>query len=122
MASLTILFGSDAGKQFILANRPLSIGRDPSRDIQLVDPKVSRKHAMIRREGDTHIVMLVKALNGIQINGQAVQAEATLSEGDEILLGDTVLRYSTCSDAERANSLFDRKAGGRENRDRDTIM
>jgi pSer/pThr/pTyr-binding forkhead associated (FHA) protein len=120
--SLTILFGDQAGKHFVLANRPVSIGRDPTRDIQLVDPKVSRKHAMIRREGDCHIIVAVKALNGIQINGKAIEAESMLSSGDEIVLGDTILQYSDSTGAGKDNAMFDRKSGGRESRDQHTIM
>jgi pSer/pThr/pTyr-binding forkhead associated (FHA) protein len=122
MASLIVIQGSEPGKRFELGNRTLSIGREPARDVQLVDPKVSRKHALIRREGDAYLISSAKALNGIVINGKAVDAEIRLKEGDEILMGDTMLCFTESSDPNVTNAVFARKVVNRDVREKNTIM
>lgn len=122
MASLFILTGEQAGKQFVLANRPLSIGREPGRDIQVVDPKVSRKHAIVRHEGETFYIAPSKALNGIIINGTKIEAETALKDGDEIVVGDTMLQFTLSSDPAASNAVFGRKVAGRDVRDKNTLI
>lgn len=122
MPSLTIVTGENAGKQFVLAKRPLSIGRDPARDIQVVDPKVSRKHAIVRPEGDGHALASAKALNGVVINGREIDAERILADGDRILLGDTELIYALSDDPDRTNALHQRKQVDRKLRENNTLM
>ena len=69
MANLLITAGPNAGKYFPLANRPLSAGRDPARDIQLLDPKVSRKHFVVRKAGDEYIIVPFKSVNAVHETG-----------------------------------------------------
>lgn len=122
MPGLTIMTGEQAGTHFEFASRPLSVGRDPSRDIQVIDPKVSRKHAMIRQEGESYVIMATKALNGVVINGAAVEGETKLTEGDEIQLGDTVLRYGAPGGADVTNAVHHRKNADRNVRENNTLM
>lgn len=122
MASLIVIQGADPGKRFELGNRTLSIGREPARDVQLVDPKVSRKHALIRREGDAYLISSAKALNGVLVNGRAIDAETTLKEGDEIGMGDTLLCFTESSDPKVTNAVFERKVVNRDVRDKRTIL
>jgi len=121
MPSLTILAGNQTNTQFVLGNRTLSIGRDPTRDIQLTDPTVSRKHALLRCEDLTHILTPTRSFNSILINGQPIQHETTLAEGDEITLGQTILRYELNSNDDKTNAVFNRKANGRDLRENNTI-
>lgn len=121
MPCLTIIAGEQSGKQFDLANRPLSIGRDPSRDIQLLDPRVSRKHALLHRAGEGYAITPVKTLNGVRINDAPIEAETTLRDGDRITLGDTVLRYDVSMEQAHANALHERKLADRQRREFKTI-
>jgi pSer/pThr/pTyr-binding forkhead associated (FHA) protein len=122
MASLIVIQGSEPGKRFELGSRTLSIGREPARDVQLVDPKVSRKHALIRREGEVYLISSAKALNGVLVNGKAIDAETKLREGDEIVMGDTLLCFTESSDPNVTNAVFERKVVNRDVRDKRTIM
>lgn len=122
MPSLTIVSGDQAGKQFVLAKRPLSIGRDPTRDIQIVDSRVSRKHAMVRVDGERHVMSPTKALNGVIINGVAIESEAVLSDGDRILLGETELVYAVSDDPNLTNAVHQRKLADRHLREKNTLM
>lgn len=94
MASLNLIKGPQEGKHFELPKRPLSIGREASRDIQIIDPKVSRKHAVIRFEDGNYVIAMASARNGIKINGAKIAEQAVLREGDQITLGDSVLQYT----------------------------
>lgn len=121
MTCLIIVRGESAGRQFELGKRPLSIGRDPARDIQLLDPKVSRKHALLRFDGGEYVIAAAKPRNGLEINGRRLDTETALQDGDEILLGDTLIRYVASSDPDRTNALFGRKAADRDAREAKTI-
>ena len=92
MSSLNIMSGEQNGTHFDLSNRSLSLGREASRDIQIVDPKVSRKHALIKHEDEAFIIKVTEGKNPIQINGRAIQDEATLKEGDLLTIGDMFQR------------------------------
>ena len=81
MSNLTIMIGDQAGITFELKKRPLSVGRDPSRDIQIMDLKVSRKHAVIRKGESGHAIAPTKAMNGLLINGQEIADEYQLQDG-----------------------------------------
>jgi len=105
MASLLIATGSQAGDYYPLAERPLSCGRDPSQDIQLRDPKVSRRHFLIRFADGAYTVRELKSKNGVLLNGQRVR-EAELHDGDEIHVGDTTLIFCTADRPDRPNALF----------------
>jgi pSer/pThr/pTyr-binding forkhead associated (FHA) protein len=122
MPSLTIMIGAQAGTTFELANRALSVGRDPSRDIQITDLKVSRKHAVIRLGETGHAIAPTKAKNGLLINGSEITEETVLSDGDELTLGDTLLRFSLQSSPNFTNAVHNRKIADRNARDANTMM
>ena len=121
MASLVLTSGDTAGKYFPIANRPLSIGRDPARDIQLADPKVSRKHCLIRRRGDDYVIQPFQSVNPVLVNGIEVHAEVVLNEGDEIELGETTLCFRFDDDPNRTNALERRKLADRRMREDPTL-
>lgn len=120
MACLIITKGNQEGKYFQLGNRPLAGGRDPAREIQIVDPTVSRKHFLIHKQDDRHLIVEAKAKNGICINGQ-VCSEKLLADGDEISVGNTVLTYYVDDQTDRTNAVDQYRAAGRELREDQTI-
>ena len=122
MPSFTILNGDQAGTRFDLGKRTLSIGREPARDIQLIDPKVSRKHAIVRHDDGRYLICATKALNGVSINGTAITDETALNEGDEVALGGTLLRFGEPADGDKTNAVLGRKNADRDLRDARTVM
>ncbi|MEM6749131.1 MAG: FHA domain-containing protein [Planctomycetota bacterium] len=122
MPTLIVTEGPQAGKHYELASRTLSLGRDPSRDIQLTDPKVSRKHAVIRRTDDGYVVALTKDLNGLMIGDRPVEGAALLVDGDTIRIGDTSLRFVVDAVASQVNAVHEWKVADRRVRDARTIM
>ena len=69
------------------------LGRDPSCDIVLDDPQVSRRHARIRVLDDATIIDDTGSRNGVYVNGERIDA-AELRPGDEIGLGGVTLRLT----------------------------
>lgn len=71
-----------------LAEGEVSIGRDASNGIAVIDPSVSRKHcALLGRDGKFQVRDL-ESRNGTLVNGLIVQ-EQWLQHGDEIAAGDS---------------------------------
>jgi pSer/pThr/pTyr-binding forkhead associated (FHA) protein len=73
-------------------SRRAVIGRSRECDIQISDPNASRRHAEIRRDGDTFSVVDLGSTNGTDLNGRRTQ-RATLSDGDRITIGTTDLVF-----------------------------
>lgn len=72
----------------------LVLGRGTEADLRITDPGVSRRHAEIRvsqgPQGYTISVHDLGSTNGIVVNGRRVE-QATLGDGSQILLGNTLL-------------------------------
>jgi pSer/pThr/pTyr-binding forkhead associated (FHA) protein len=121
MASLVINSGENAGKHYPLARRPLSIGRDPARDIQIADASVSRKQCLIRLRDDNYVLQPFESVNAVLVNGVEVKDEVVLSDGDSIEVGNTVLMFWAQDDPDRTNALEQRKLADRRMREEQTI-
>jgi len=67
------------------------LGRDASCDLVLEDERVSGRHARVEAHGDGWQVKDLDSANGTFVNGEDV-AEKVLAPGDELELGDVVLR------------------------------
>jgi pSer/pThr/pTyr-binding forkhead associated (FHA) protein len=66
-----------------------TLGRDPTNAVAVVDPSVSRKHCLLRREEDGRFrIKDLDSRNGTLVNGLAVK-EQWLHHGDEIATGDS---------------------------------
>ena len=72
--------------------RTSRIGRSEEGEIVLVDPGVSRAHAVVEVEGATVVVRDLGSTNGTFVNGRRIDREA-LHDGDELRLGNTRLRF-----------------------------
>lgn len=102
---LVVIRGPAAGKIFSIEEGNNLIGRwDPESgsfpeiDLESEDQesKVSRKHAVVERNGTVATIEDVGSLNGTFVN-RVNRLEAghkhTLQEGDEIIVGKTFLRF-----------------------------
>jgi hypothetical protein len=67
------------------------LGRDPGSDLVLSDIKCSRRHAVIEATEDGLLIRDTESANGVFVNGKRID-RAFLAAGDEILLGDVLLR------------------------------
>lgn len=104
-ARLIIERGKNAGKEFVLSETEINIGRwdadngvFPDVDLDADDPeaKVSRRHARIVRYGNQHLVEDLGSTNGTFINrGRRLLPgnRQIIEDGDEIIVGKTFLRF-----------------------------
>lgn len=90
--------GPDAGHALAIRLRhgQASIGRGESVQLRLSDPLVSRRHALVRSVGGGLELVDHGSVNGVQVNGQRIDAERPwrLRDGDEIRLGAYAYRFS----------------------------
>ncbi len=70
------------------------IGRGKDNELMLDDSSISRRHAEIHRNvhGSFDIIDM-NSMNGVYINGEKI-GKAMLQEGDEIEIGDILLKFS----------------------------
>jgi hypothetical protein len=83
--------GQDRGARFGLRGAEATIGRGPVMDIVLTDPRVSRRHAVLRRAGGAILVVDLGSSAGVLVNGARITGPTTLAPGDTLVLGDTEL-------------------------------
>ncbi len=92
-AMLLVQHGPSAGARFLLDTDAVSVGRHPDSDIFLDDISVSRRHATFTRDGSTYVVKDLGSLNGTYVNRDRIEADFTLSGGDEVRIGKYRLIY-----------------------------
>lgn len=95
MASI-IISGLGKDKYYPLGSRTNVIGRDEALLIQILDPRISRKHMQIRFDQDKncYYVIDMKSKHGVFINGVKIDGEVVLSDNDYIQIGNTVILFA----------------------------
>ena len=73
---------------------PVVVGRSPSSDIVIDEPYVSAKHARFTIQGPALVLEDLGSTNGTMVNGHVIDQPVTLRDGDEVQVGDTVMRVS----------------------------
>jgi len=84
--------GGRAGETFPLEAERVSLGRAPECEIFLDDVTVSRKHAIVTRGSDGHMIEDEGSLNGTYVNRRRVET-AKLEDGDEVQIGKYRLTF-----------------------------
>ena len=82
----TIFQGPDAGRTFVLADSPVTLGREEGREVVLHDDRASRLHARLLPDGDGAIVVDAGSSNGTFVNGILVR-ERRIVRGDVVTIG-----------------------------------
>jgi hypothetical protein len=110
-----------AGDNKVVSTHPLNrkishVGRSRRNHVQIKDPLVSVKHLTISVSGNTCVVNDLDSSNGTFINGERLAGCQVLNDGDEIMLGKTVLRFAarqanapTLADQARRKPLLKKK-------------
>jgi len=92
MAYLSIETGIRKGSEHPLGATPVSLGREPECEICVPDRMASRKHVQLTPEGDRWVAQDLQSRNGTLLNNMPL-TRATLADGDELLVGTTVVRF-----------------------------
>ena len=85
---LLVLSGPLKDSTIPLSEGEITIGREASNGIAVVDPSVSRKHCLLSGQDGRFLVRDLDSRNGTLVNGAAVD-EQGLQHGDEIAAGDS---------------------------------
>lgn len=93
-ARLVGMGGSYDGQVFMLSSSiPVSVGREPGRDIQLsLDNTISRKHASIVFDSGYFTVVDEGSSNGTTVNGMRITRQE-LVNGDVVKFGNSVFKF-----------------------------
>lgn len=75
-----------------LHDQELNLGRDPVCELTLSDPRVSRKHAVIRREAAEYVLEDLGSTNGTFVNDERITRKQ-LTAGDMIRVGDHIFKF-----------------------------
>jgi hypothetical protein len=82
-----------AGRRHELDGDRTVIGRSRDCDIQLADPNVSRRHAEVRRDGDSYVLLDLDSTNGVEVGGKRVK-RLELNDGSRFTIGSTEVVFS----------------------------
>ena len=90
---LLVIAGPSKDLTIPLPDGEATIGRDPANVVAIIDPSVSRKHCLLRREEDGRFqIKDLESRNGTMVNGVPVK-EQWLRHGDEIATGDSLFLF-----------------------------
>jgi hypothetical protein len=84
--------GGRAGETFRPAGERTMIGRSPDCDVFLDDVTVSRKHALLVREGRSFRIEDQGSLNGTFVNRKRIES-SPIENGDELQIGKYRLTF-----------------------------
>lgn len=100
---LVVIYSSDQrqfGKRYVLDTaEPLTVGRGQENSVVLDNDSVSRRHCRVEKRNDSWYVVDLDSTNGTYVNDVQV-TEYGLRRGDQIKIGDTIVKFLSGSDLE----------------------
>lgn len=89
-----------ASHEYEMVAAEIAIGRAPTCDIVLNDDQmVSRRHCIVRKQGNVVTIVDLGSSNGTLINGNEIHDAATLKDGDRLTIGDHDLMFAAASES-----------------------
>ncbi len=82
-----VLVRAGSGAELVLDADLVSLGRSHENQVVVADPRASRRHALIQREGDRFWLEDLGSTNGTYHNGARVRERTPLQDGDRIRIG-----------------------------------
>ena len=79
---------------------PLTFGRSASADLSIISDTLSREHGRFEQPnpGPGLVVVDLGSRNGLKVNGRPVQQPTAVTDGDQISVGEVVIRLELQSD------------------------
>ena len=90
-AELVLISGSADGRRIRLSAQGHVVGRSPEAEITIDDPYASEFHARVGIQDERIMVHDLGSTNGTYVNGRRVSAPTTVSRGDTVQIGKTIL-------------------------------
>jgi diguanylate cyclase (GGDEF)-like protein len=91
-ACLVVIYGPELGKRAPLGQATFEIGRSSRSDLPIDQESISRHHARITFDGQSHVVEDLGSTNGTFVNDVNVRRQG-LKDGDQVKLGRSILKY-----------------------------
>lgn len=85
--------GNESDEKFPLTRRENRIGRDLSNEIVLHDAQISKRHAVIIREGERFLIEDSGSKNGVFVDGKKAEQPTVIENGSLLKLGATLLKF-----------------------------
>jgi signal transduction histidine kinase len=92
MPNLRIIQGPDAGRDMVLPEGALTVGRLDC-DLTLTDTTCSRRHTQFELRNGACILSDMGSTNGTYLNGVRISRPVQLQPGDNVRCGRTVMEY-----------------------------
>ncbi|MCC6811122.1 MAG: FHA domain-containing protein [Deltaproteobacteria bacterium] len=92
VGKLKCLSGELAGKEFVIGDGRVTVGRVDANQIVIDDPSVSRHHARIQRENNKWVLYDLGSSNGTFVGGRPIQ-QKELKDNDKIMFGSIAFRF-----------------------------
>lgn len=117
------IWGDAEVEVVVLGGPQLTVGRSQHNDVVLAgDTSTSRLHATIEQYAGCWCVRDLGSMNGTSVNGQLVNDQQRLFDGDEIRVGDTRMYLRLASAAAPDNTDVPRPAPALTPRERDVLL
>ena len=91
--TLSFTEGHLAGHRVRLEEEVATLGRREDNAYVVDDPRVSRVHAEIRREGSAVILSDLGSSSGTKVNGEAINGPAVIRHGDKVSFGPVTATF-----------------------------
>jgi transcriptional regulator with GAF, ATPase, and Fis domain len=98
-ARLIAVSGPVPKTEFLLGDEEAVIGRDIAATVCVNSRSASRRHCMVRRNGDQYLIRDLASSNGTLVNGLPV-TECVLRHGDQIAVSDALFVFASDQAAE----------------------
>src|SRR5262245_56136100 len=87
---MKLIIEDDEGRKTVVpfVREEITIGRQEGNTIRLTERNVSRRHARLIRQNGHVLVEDLGSYNGIRINGEKIQGQTPVRDGDLIQIGD----------------------------------
>ena len=82
-----------SGERIEIGQKTISIGRLAECEITLADQNVSRRHAEVRATPNGYVIADLGSTNGTLVNGERLQSDRRLADGDIVSVGATHIRF-----------------------------
>ena len=92
-ACVVVIHGEGLGRRADIGDAPVLVGRSSESDLVIAHNSVSRAHCRIWREGGGYRIRDLGATNTTRLNDRRIEGEATLADGDQVTVGESILKF-----------------------------
>ena len=92
-ACVVVIHGEGLGRRADIGDAPVLVGRSHEADLVIAHKSVSRAHCRIWRDDGTYRIRDLGATNTTRVNESRLEGDATLADGDQVTVGESILKF-----------------------------